>query len=72
MAVSISRSLCAEIPQTNNIREIKNGNRENIAGDMPEKWYRTNKSRGLSGSYPYVGEHTAEAERVEIYGNTER
>ncbi len=53
-------------------KEEKRGNRKNIKRTMWMERSNNNRSRGMSRSYTYAGGNTAKAERIELYGFSER
>lgn len=68
MELQIPHSICAEVPPPDNLWKDQGGSREDIANAVREKRSRNTGSRSVSEPYPYAGKHTAEVQRIRIYG----
>ena len=70
--MSISYHVRTKVPQKNYIWEISGGDRKDLENNMQSVRNRTDRSAGMSGSYPYAGMYTTEDECIQIHGNTQR
>ncbi len=72
MELQIPYSIRSKVQKESILWREKDRNKGNNTNIVPMERGGNNRGRNMSGSYPSVGEHTAQNERFGIYGIFER
>ena len=72
MELQISYRVCAKVPTKDRLWKDRERDRKDTTDAMRKERGRDHRSRGVSRSYTHAGEHTAEIQRIRVYGVHER